>query len=286
MIFANKQDDSFLPAVKTNHISKVIDYHPAPGQFTGEKAYLPAEKTPETVTYNEVLTTVSNLLTNSGGTVSLGGWGGYITLEFDRPIKNIPGNYDFKIYGNAYYNAQHTGIGGNSEPGIVLVSKDINGNGIADDPWYELAGSEYDKAIRNYEITYYKPNPLDGSVMWSDNRGETGYIPRNTYHHQSCYYPLWENKDELTFRGSRLPDNGEYVSNNYLLYAYAYGYADNHPNGSEYSNFNIDWAVDDSGLHAGLDEIHFMRIYSAVNQVNGWIGETSTEISGVENLNP
>ena len=30
--------------------------------------------------------------------------------------------------------------GGNSEPGIVLVSKDMNGNGLPDDEWYELAG--------------------------------------------------------------------------------------------------------------------------------------------------
>ncbi len=289
IVFANKQGDyPFTPVVKTNHISKVIDYHPAPGQFTGEKAYLPTGKTPEMVTYDEVLARISDMLVNSSGTISLGGWGGYITLGFDQPIKNVSGSYDFKVYGNAYYNSQYVGIGGNSEPGIVLVSQDVNANGIADDPWYELAGSEYhnSKTIRDYEITYYKPNPLNGDVMWRDNQGETSYIPRNSYHHQSSYYPLWENKDELTFRGSRLPDNGEFISSNYLLYAYAFGYADNHPNDSEYSNFNIDWAVDAAGNHVDLNEIHFIRIYSAVNQVNGWIGETSTEVSGVENLHP
>ena len=76
--------------------------------------------------------------------------------------------------------------GGNSEPGIVLVSKDTNGNGLPDDEWYELAGSEYNSpaTIRNYEITYYRPTPADGDVKWKDNQGKEGYIYRNTYHTQ------------------------------------------------------------------------------------------------------
>ena len=44
---------------------------------------------------------------------------------------NVPGEYDFKIYGNAYYDTFGTltgKLGGSSEPGIVLVSKDVNGN--------------------------------------------------------------------------------------------------------------------------------------------------------------
>ena len=287
MLFASEISSSTSKPTHKSHISRVIDYRPAPGQFIGDKAYLPMGKTPETATYDEVLARISEILIGSGGAVSLGGWGGYITLGFDEPIKNISGKYDFKVYGNAYYNEQYFGIGGNSEPGIVLVSKDVNGNGIADDEWYELAGSECrnPKTIHNYSITYYKPNPINGDVMWRDNQGATGYIPRNNYHKQSSYFPLWENADELVFHGSRLPDNGVLISsNNYLLYTYSYGYADNHPNDSEFSNFDINWAVDASGNSVQLDEIHFIRIYTAVNQVNGWIGETSTEVSGIENL--
>ena len=41
-----------------------------------------------------------------------------------------------------------------------MVSVDVNGNGLPDDEWYELAGSEYQKpsTIKNYEITYYRPD--------------------------------------------------------------------------------------------------------------------------------
>ena len=40
-----------------------------------------------------------------------------------------------------YYNLKtETGkLGGSAEPGIVFVSKDVNGNGEPDDEWYELA---------------------------------------------------------------------------------------------------------------------------------------------------
>ena len=46
-----------------------------------------------------------------------------------------------------------------------MVCQDLNKNGQpdADEPWYELAGSEYNHAetVHNYEITYYRPEPTD-----------------------------------------------------------------------------------------------------------------------------
>ncbi|CUQ14422.1 Uncharacterised protein [Segatella copri] len=33
-----------------------------------------------------------------------------------------------------------------------------------------------------------------------------------------------------------------------------------------------------------LDHIDFVRVYSAQNQMCGWLGETSTEVSGAEDL--
>ena len=59
-----------------------------------------------------------------GGLVSLGGYGGYITFHFDHPVVNVSGEADFLIRGNAFE--------GNSEPGIVMVSEDVNGNGRKD----------------------------------------------------------------------------------------------------------------------------------------------------------
>ena len=117
--------------------------------------------------------------------ISLGGFGGTITVGFHQSIRNSKGEYDFRILGNASYN-QNTGtgaLGGSAEPGIVLVSKDENGNGLPDDEWYELAGSEYNSpsTIRNYEITYYRPELPGDNVQWTDNQGGQGEIKRNDF---------------------------------------------------------------------------------------------------------
>jgi hypothetical protein len=83
-------------------------------------------------------------------------------VGFDHPIVNVPGEYDFKALGNAFTNS--------SEPGIVMVCQDLNKNGQpdADEPWYELAGSEYNhsQTVHNYEITYYRPEP-DGQKAYA-----------------------------------------------------------------------------------------------------------------------
>ena len=178
------------------------------------------------------------------------------------------------------------GLGGSSEPGIVLVSKDTNKDGIPNDEWYELAGSEYgkDTETREYEITYQRPNPTDGDVAWRDNQGNSGLIKRNSYHKQNSYYPNWIEADEMTFKGTRLKDNAVLEGNTWVGYCYAWGYADNHPYNTEYCKFKIDWAIDKNGTPVKLDAIDFVKIYTAVNQNVGWMGEISTEILYVEDL--
>ena len=64
------------------------------------------------------------------GMVSLGGFGGYIVVGFDHSIQASGGygGYDFSITGNQF--------SGSSEPGVVWVMPDENGNGEPDDgPW-------------------------------------------------------------------------------------------------------------------------------------------------------
>ncbi len=107
------------------------------------------------------------------------------------------------------------------------------------------------------------------------------------YHTQS-YYPEWIDADELTFSGTRLPDNGKDVSgwgSYYVLYSYPWGYADNHPNDSiGLNSFDIGWAVDSQGNKVSLPGADFIRVYTGVNQYCGWVGETSTEISRAQDL--
>ncbi len=267
-------DDPNGGGTSSNCISKVFDYMPAAGQFVN--------KMPTYQAGDDAASMCAKCLDyfDNGYLVSLGGFGGYITVGFDSPIANHPGEYDFCILGN--------GFDGSAEPGVVLVSKDTNANGIPDDEWYELKGSEHDNplTLHDYEITYYKPEAETDKVRWTDNRGAEGYIER-TIHEQS-YYPAWVATPTLTFRGSRLPDNGVFdISlNKWVMSSYTYGYADNHSNAGDGSKFKIDWAIDRNGSPVSLDQIDFIRIYTAVNQQipTGAIGELSTEIQGIERL--
>ena len=271
------------PNAPSAFANKVFEYIPAPGQFinTTTSAY------EDGFSAKQVLERATEKLKKKS-VISLGGFGGTITVGFHQSIRNSKGEYDFRILGNASYN-QNTGtgaLGGSAEPGIVLVSKDENGNGLPDDEWYELAGSEYgkDTETRNYEITYYRPQPANGDIRWTDNQGGEGFVYRNSYHQQDSYYPNWIKEDEITFRGTRLKDNAINEGGTWVGYCYPWGYADNHPNRSEFSQFKIDWAVDQNGNHVELDKIDFVKIYTAVNQNVGWMGEISTEVMTVEDL--
>lgn len=264
--------------------NKVLEYYPAPGQYmnTSTMAYK------DGFTASEVLAYATERV-KSKYLISLGGFGGYITLGFHVPIVNKMGEYDFKIYGNASYNMYGTAtgaLGGSAEPGIVMVCEDVNQNGLPDDEWYELAGSEYgtNNETRQYEITYFRPTPADANVKWKDNQGNEGYVLRNSFHTQSSYYPLWIAEGEMSFRGTRLKNNAVDENGMWVGYCYDWGYADNHPNNTEMSKFKIDWAVDDEGKPVKLNQIDFVRVYTAINQDAGNMGEISTEIVTIENL--
>lgn len=282
----------------SRYIAKVYEYHPAPGQFVNQ---LPQYQ--EGDTEDDMRKKAEEYISGTNNrAISLGGYGGYVTFGFDHTVVNVPGEKDFKILGNAFYNDANIQSGGGAEPGIVMVSFDSNGNGIPDDKWYELAGSEYHKpeTRHNYTITYYRPaidhepTPIKGTaitdssyIRWDDNDGNTGYIARNTFHSQE-YFPQWLADEQLSFTGTRLADNAVDESGTgsyYVLNAYDWGYADNHPNDAEEKIcFDIAWAVDADGNSIHLPGADFIRVYTGVNQQCGWIGEISTEITGAEDL--
>ena len=112
---------------------------------------------------------------------------------------------------------------------------------------------------------------------------------KNSFHKQT-YWPLWEEGETLTFKGGKLPNNAIDYSGkgiNWILYRYAkdsYGYADCSLNKDEYSTFDIDWAVDEQGNPVELPEINFIRVATGIFQYCGWIGETSTEVAGFQDL--
>ena len=280
------------------YIARVFEYRPAPGQFINT---LPAWEDGDT---EETMAQKADtcLAANKQVMISLGGYGGYVVFGFDHEVLNIEGQYDMKILGNGFYAAgQKEGepLGGSSEPGIVMVSRDDNGNGLPDDEWYELAGSEEinEQTRFNYSITYYRPGADSTAatyIRWEDSEGVTGYIPKNAFHKQA-YYPEWIAEDQMTFTGTRLRDNGIDTSGKgtyYVLYCFDWGYVDNHPNEVKnhperhVSEFDLSWAVDANRQPVKLLGIHFVKVYNAMNQVCGWLGETSTEVMGAYDLHP
>ncbi len=286
---------------------EVVELHPAPGQFVNT---LP--KAEEGTTHEEVCRKATENLNEGNGLIHLGTYGGYVTVKFDHPVQNKRGS-DLRITGNGFYaNADPVygteTIGGSFEPGIVYV-------GVGDDvktcKWYELAGSEYyTTEIHDFSITYYKPTAESGDhaqsfstyddyikweATWTDKNGEprdsTGYHMKNSFHTQS-YWPLWEEGETMTFKGGKLPNNainqgGSGFSQYWVQYRYAkdsYGYVDASLNTDDYSTFDIDWAVDENGNHVDLTEVNFVKVVCGIFQYCGWIGETSTEVAGFQDL--
>jgi len=262
-----------------NRIARVFDFFPAPGQFVNA---LPAATATDT---DETMRVKAETALTTGSMVSLGGFGGYVQFGFDHTIVNKDGN-DFVVLGNAFTDW--------SEPGIVMVSYDANGNGKADDEWFEIAGSEHNKptTIKNYEITYYKPeteptNPNEPKyIRWTDNQGQTGYLSKNQFHKQT-FYPLWKG-NTVTFKGTFLKSNiydKSGTGTNWANPAYDWGYTDNWANTDVRGQIDISWAVNAKGESVKLKGIDFIKVYNSNRAEGGWLGEVSTEVSGFKDLN-
>ncbi len=276
--------------LQAQYISTIYEYTPAPGQFTNtENAGSPQA--------------AEHLIGGVNPILSLGACGGYIIFGFEQAVENHPDNpfgVDFTIFGNPMQDW--------SEAGVVYVMRDDNNNGLPDDTWYELAGSDYffSDTQHHYSITYTNPND-SVDVPWSDNQGNTGVIESNSYHKQP-YYPkqtLFPHipTNEYTLKGTKLNNPIDNVGGMYKSYQRAFGYADNlmkksapytlpdNPYTEEQENaggdaFDISWAVDSLGQYVDLDKIHFVKVQTAVQGQAGWLGELSTDLAGAVVVEP
>ncbi len=278
--------------VSGQQIAAIIEYTPAPGQFINTSTGSPSA--------------AESLTNENGGLVSLGGYGGFIVLKLSESIENDPDNpygVDFTIFGNA--------LSFWSEPGIVEVMKDKNGNGQADETWYALAGSDhfFPGTIADYQISYTNPHSdVAEDVHWSDNQGVIGVIKKNVFQDQP-YYPDPSvfptiGKSKCEFTGRRISPVLDFSNPvQAVSHRRCFGYADNNiridpanplpdnPYTAEIENsggdgMDISWAIDETGEYIDLDEIDFIKIYTAVNADGGAIGEISTEISLVVDIEP
>ena len=210
--------------------------------------------------------------------VSLGGQGGYLIAGFDHSVPSGGAAYDLCIKGNPFSYQ--------SEPGIIWVSQDDNGDGLPNDQWFELAGSEYgsDNHTTEYAITYFKPEKAKSAVGWRDSNNDTGYIPYLSYWNPSPYYwQPWVRGSEYTYFGSRLRDRSTYQNGISDIPPYDWGYADNlgdfidGPAG-KMGYYKISNARTWDGQPADLEYIDFIKIQTAQTGSTPNLGEISTEV--------
>lgn len=282
-----------LCGARAQYISEVLEYTPAPGQFINSAPW-------------GVPQSALSLVGGVNGSLSLGAFGGTVVFRFEEAVENHPDNpfgVDFTIFGNPMHDW--------SEPGVVSVMEDVNGNGLADDQWYELAGSDYyfSTTRRNFRLSYINPGTtIAEDVPWQDEEENTGFILANSAHTQP-YYPLTDSfsvipSDTLTLTGTLL-EGAVDVDHPPLLVSKkrAFGYADNqlrgtspytipdNPYTTEVENsggdaFDISWAVDEMGEYVELNQIHFIRVQAGILHQGGYLGEVSTEICGAVDVAP
>lgn len=264
-----------MSKASSKFISKVIEFNPAPGQY-GQQGYASQS--------------AAQGLVGKSGMVSLGMFGGYIIFQFDHSVINLPGT-DFVIGGNPMATA--------AEPGAVMVSFDANGNGLADDEWYELKGSLYDapETVHGYSITYKKDTD-NNCIRWTDNQGGEGTISWNGTDKKLTWWPKENLSDEYTLSGNKLgivtmwnaPD---------LLQGLTYGYSDvltddyntviGGDNDTKGNKFDISWAVDSQGDPVKLLAVDFIKVYNPVFAIDHnypSFNEVSTEVCKGVSLTP
>lgn len=288
----------------------VVNYTPAPGQFINSPAYNdPARALGPPVGGGTASPDNTKL-------VSLGGFGGSITLRFTPPLEDDPANpfgLDAIVFGNASWVASNPNRRF-AEAGVIEVSADDNANGLADDAWYLIPGS-------------HLPSPgtaLQGQA-W-DNNASTPTPPANTAWYPGASFPGWPASYVTTaFRLPALFESA--VLTNPLgtsaTFEGARGYADCTPtlvlgdtdadntpdapltSGEFYTApdnpfavgitpgsgggdaFDLAHAVDPlTGAPAHLRRADFVRVSTAVNFIAGALGELSTEVGAVARVRP
>ena len=257
-------------------VNRVFEYQPAPGhQVNGY--IIVGEAYPAGCTHEQACDSVLAHFSRKWS-VSLGAQGGYLVAGFDHSVPSGGTDYDLCIKGNPFSYQ--------SEPGIIWVSQDDNGDGLPNDQWFELAGSEYGTENHRieYAITYYKPEARKSAVGWRDTDNQTGYVPYLSYWNPSAYYwQPWQQENEMTFFGSRLTDHSTYENGISDIPPYDWGYVDNlgdlmeGPAG-KMGYYKISNARTWDGQPANLQYIDFIKIQTGQTGSTPNLGEISTEV--------
>ncbi len=259
-------------------VNRIYEYQPAPGhQVNGY--IIVGESYPAGCTHEQACDSVLAHFARKW-MISLGSQGGYVVAGFDHSVANSDGDFDLCIKGNPFSYQ--------SEPGIIWVSQDDNGDGLPNDQWFELAGSEYgtENHTLEYAITYYKPQTTKTAVPWRDNEGQTGYVPYMSYWNPADFYwQDWQTDAEMTFFGSRLADHSTYENGYSDIPPYDWGYVDNNSQvdfidgpAGQMGYYRLSNARTWDGQPAHLEYIDFVKIQTGQTGSTPNLGDISTEI--------
>ncbi len=184
--------------------------------------------------------------------------------------------------------------------------QDTNGNGLPDDEWFELKGSESGKpeTRQRHAVRYTRPTAPHSATHWESIDGERGTVDYlASFHNQEYYYPLWVEASAMTLYGTRLASRVLLDTDKPMEYwvasPYGWGYADNYGcdrieewtpsddptltplSRSRTTYHSLSNAVTADGSPADLQWIDFVKIQTAVLDKCGHLGEISTEIERV-----
>jgi hypothetical protein len=204
---------------------------------------------------------------------SLGSAGGY-------EVWAVEPQASYRIEGNPF--------GSWLEAGVVWMQEDHNGNGLPDEMWYELRGSEddnlaqRDKITRRYAISYFKTDDhgseneygqIIKEVHWADSRGRAGMIPGG-------FPNRWGvTGDQATYTCTLLRDTGNIATGLYNEMTNLSGYVD-----AIGIDFPVNKAMYADGTPITLSAVKFIKVQTALFHYGGIFGDVSTEIKKADFL--
>lgn len=152
--------------------------------------------------------------------VTLGGFGGSITLGFSETVMDSPCNpmgLDAIVFGNSFWVSDNPNRRW-AEAAVIEISRDANQNGIPDDPWFVVRGSSLPTA----------PQSVFRAQVW-DNNPSTPAPPSNVaWYPGAPLFPAWPGMYStgafelpVAFRQSVLvnPNGGSAVTESHFGYA-------------------------------------------------------------------
>jgi len=293
--------------------TSVLNFTPAPGQFINDPNFSdPARALGAPVGGGLFAADNSKL-------VSLGGFGGSITLAFDAPVIDDPLNpwgLDAIVHSNAFYAGSSTNRRF-AEPATIEIARDLNNNNIPDDPWFIVRAPVFNSVPATAQQSQFWDNnpstPAPPTALfwypiapahpnWPANYTTTAIRlpalfevivlqnPLGLSSTLEAHYALADFAPTLLLGDTNADDVVEDPSIDPALF---YTAPDNpfvvgitHGSGGG-DAFDIAWAVDAAtGAPANLTSFDFIRITTAVHRVDPLLGEMSAEISAVANVRP